>query len=121
VEEAALAMEAGFSGRMMLEMSPELTFGVLSPAFKGNEGNIAVNKFSKNGCTFFLDKRCEIFGRGFQPLECRYCHHTRLGVGEKCHRALEKDWNSKEGQQLVIRWGKLTGFWQRYGYIPWEK
>ena len=34
VEEAAKAIEAGYADRMMLEMSPELTFGVLSPAFK---------------------------------------------------------------------------------------
>ena len=31
VEEAARAMDAGYSDRMMLEISPELTFGVLSP------------------------------------------------------------------------------------------
>jgi hypothetical protein len=34
-------------------------------------------------------------------------------MGEKCHLAIEKDWNSKEGQQLVIRWGELTGFFER--------
>lgn len=121
VDEASRAIEAGYADRMMIEMSPELTFAVLAPAFKGNEGSIAVKEYAKNGCSFFKDKLCELFGSGFQPLECRYCHHTRPGLGDKCHRAIGKDWVTREGQQLVIRWGKMTGFWQRYGYIPWEK
>lgn len=113
VQEAEKAIEAGYASRMMLEMSPELTFGVLSPAFKGNEGNIAMQIFAKRGCTFLKDGLCEIFGTGLEPLECRYCHHTRRGMGEHCHFAIEKDWNSKEGQQLVIRWGEMTGFFER--------
>jgi hypothetical protein len=117
VQEAISAIDAGFAGRMMLEMSPELTFGVLSPAFKGNEGNIAAQLFAHKGCTFFKDNLCELFETGLQPLECRYCHHTRRGLGQKCHLALEKDWYSKEGQKLIISWGKLTGFWERHDYI----
>jgi len=117
VEEAAKAIEAGYADRMMLEMSPELTFGVLSPAFKGNEGKIAMQVFARQGCTFLKDDLCELFGTGLQPLECRYCHHTRVGLGKKCHSAIEKDWFSKEGQKLVIRWGELTGFFERQGIM----
>jgi len=36
-------------------MSPELSFGVLSPAFKGNETNVAIQVFADQGCTFFND------------------------------------------------------------------
>jgi hypothetical protein len=32
VEQAARAIQAGYAVRMMLEISPERTFGVLSPA-----------------------------------------------------------------------------------------
>lgn len=110
VEEAAKAIEAGYSNRMMLEISPELTFGVLSPAFKGNELKVALQAHSQNGCTFFQNNLCELFGTGFQPLECRFCHHTRQGLGQKCHSDIEKFWYTKEGQKLVIRWMKLTGF-----------
>jgi hypothetical protein len=115
VEEATRAIEAGYAERMMLEMSPELTFGVLSPAFKGNEGNIAMQFFSKQGCTFLQNNLCELFGTGFQPLECRFCHHTRRGVGKKCHSAIEKDWYSKEGQRLIIRWNEITRLFERQG------
>ena len=115
VEEAARAIEAGYANRMMMEMSPELTFGVLSPAFRGNEGNIAMQIFAHRGCTFLKNDLCELFGTGLQPLECRYCHHTRMGLGEKCHLAIEKDWFSKEGQKLIIRWGELTGFFEHQG------
>ena len=47
VEEATLALEAGYGNRMMLEIAPELTFGVLSPAFKGCEKSFATHQFAK--------------------------------------------------------------------------
>lgn len=117
VEQATRAIDAGYADRMMLEISPELTFGVLSPAFKGNEGNIALQIFSRQGCTFLKNNLCELFGTGLQPLECRFCHHTRLGLGRECHLAIEKDWYSKKGQRLIIRWNEVTKIFERYGFI----
>jgi len=117
IEEATRAMEASYAGRMMLEMSPELTFGVLSPAFKGNEGEISLQIHAAQGCTFLKDGLCDLFGTGLQPLECRFCHHSRSGLGPKCHAALEKDWYGSAGQKLVIRWGKQTGLFERHGLI----
>jgi hypothetical protein len=35
VDEATRAIEAGYASRMMLEMAPDKTYGVLAPAFKG--------------------------------------------------------------------------------------
>ena len=117
IEEATRAIDAGYAGRMMLEVSPEYTFGVLAPAFKGNESKIALQIFAHQGCTFLQNQRCELFGTGFQPLECCFCHHTRRGRGKQCHTALEKDWYRKEGQQLVIRWINITGLFEREGLI----
>ena len=104
VDEAKCALDAGYGKRMMLEVAPELTFAVLSPAFKGCEGSVATNQFAHNGCTFLTEKRCELFGTAHQPLECRFCHHERQGQGMKCHTALEKDWKSPVGQTLVEQW-----------------
>jgi hypothetical protein len=109
VEQAARALEAGYGDRMMLEVAPELTFGVLSPAFKGCERAIATNQFAKNGCNFLKNDRCELFGTGHQPLECRFCHHDRQGLGPKCHADLEKDWKTPAGQALVQTWLKQVG------------
>jgi hypothetical protein len=106
VDQAARAFDAGYGNRMMLEIAPELTFGVLSPAFKGSERSIATNMFARNGCTFFRNERCELFGTGHEPLECRFCHHERQGLGPQCHAALEKNWRSVEGQALVDKWIK---------------
>lgn len=88
----------------MLEIAPELTYGVLSPAFKGCEGAIAANQFAQNGCNFLKANRCELYGTGYQPLECRFCHHDRQGLGAKCHTDLENEWNSPAGQALVEKW-----------------
>jgi hypothetical protein len=115
IEETRMAIEAGYANRMMLEISPEMNFGVLSPSFKGNEGNYAMQIFSAAGCTFLQNGLCEIFNTGFQPLECRFCHHTRKGLGKKCHSNLEKQWNTKEGKRLIVEWGNSTGFWERQG------
>ncbi len=113
VAEAARALEAGFGSRMMLEMAPSRSYGVLSPAFKGNELGFARQIFSGRGCTFLKDNLCELFGTGFQPLECRFCHHDRPGQGPRCHADIEKDWNTPAGIALVVRWSKQTGFWEQ--------
>lgn len=103
VEEAARAINAGYSGRMMLEISPEMTFGVLSPAFRGCEGKIATNLHAHRGCNFLKDGLCELHSTGLMPLECRFCHHDRVRLGPKCHEALEREWNTKSGQAQVAK------------------
>ena len=113
VEEAAHAIAAGYAKRMMLEMAPGFRFGVLSPAFKGCEVMFAYNEYAARGCTFLLDDKCELHGTGHQPLECRYCHHERLGMGPRCHADIEKDWNTPAGRSLIVKWSQLVGFTNR--------
>jgi hypothetical protein len=64
VDEAANAIEAGYAKRMMLEISPGMNFGVLAPAFRGNEVNYAMQLYADQDCTFLADGRCELFGKG---------------------------------------------------------
>ena len=104
VAEAKDAMEHGYAKRMMLELAPDYSFGVLSPAFKGNEAYFALQEYAKNTCTFLVDNRCTIFQRTFQPIECRFCHHDRIGLGSLCHAQVGKDWNSHKGMRLVREW-----------------
>jgi hypothetical protein len=102
----------------MLEVAPERTFGVLSPAFRGCEGGFALHEYATRGCTFLQEGRCELHDTAFQPLECRFCHHDRLGEGPGCHAALEEDWKTPAGRALVARWCRRTGLWDdldRYG------
>ncbi len=99
---------------MMLEIAPELTFGVLSPAFKGCERRIALEQYARFGCCFYQDGLCELFGSGFEPLECRFCHHTRRGLGQKCHTDLEKDWRTSAGQALVSIWIEQFDILEKY-------
>jgi len=118
VEEAASALDAGYGSRMMLEISPERTFGVLSPAFRGCERSFAFDRFADRGCNFLLDGRCELHGTRFQPLECRFCHHDRRGLGPRCHAELESAWHSPAGRGLVRKWSRLFGLsdeLKRYG------
>ncbi len=118
VSEAERAVAAGYAGRMMLEMAPDRSFGVLSPAFRGCEENFALQEYAENGCTFYRDGLCQLYGTGFEPLECRFCHHTRQGLGRRCHADLEREWSGEAGQRLVSRWIVLTGLYRRYGLLP---
>jgi hypothetical protein len=110
VEEAARAIDGGYARRMMVEVSPERSFVVLSPAFNGCEGSFALKQYADKGCTFLKDYRCELHGTGYQPLECRFCHHERMGEGQVCHADIEADWHTPSGQELVERWRRKTGF-----------
>jgi hypothetical protein len=98
---------------MMLEMVPGERVAVLSPAFRGNEGDFAWQEYAPNGCGFLTDNFCELHGSGHQPLECRFCHHERPGQGNLCHAAIEKDWTTPAGQALVVEWARETGFLER--------
>lgn len=109
VEQATRAVQAGLADRMMLELSPDRRFGVLSPAFPGSEANLALQSFAGQGCTFLQDGLCELFGSGLEPLECRHVHHQRPDSGKRVHAALGRDWDSPAGQALVEAWGQLTG------------
>jgi len=109
VKEAGAALDAGYARRMMLEVSHDRSLGVLSPAFRGCEGTLAIQEYSDRGCHFLRNGRCELHGTAFQPLECRFCHHDRPGLGAECHQALEEDWRTLAGRALVSRWTRLTG------------
>jgi len=113
VIEAVRAIKSGLANRMMLEVSPEQTFAVVAPSFKGCEGFFAINEYASNGCTFLDKNLCQLHGTGLQPLECTFCHHTRVGLGSKCHLALESDWNTPNGQTVVVQWMKITGLWRK--------
>jgi hypothetical protein len=111
VEQAIQAIAAGYARRMMLEVSPERTVAVVAPAFKGCEGFFGLDIYSSNGCTFLKNDRCQLHGSELLPLECAFCHHSRPGMGRKCHADLEKEWASAAGRELVIRWMHLNGLW----------
>jgi hypothetical protein len=102
---------------MMLERSPDATWGVLAPAFKGCEVSFARERFAHNGCTFLTDTGCELHGTGHQPLECRFCHHDRPDCGARCHDDIGLDWNTAAGRALVVRWSRVKGFLVRASFI----
>jgi len=119
VEEARLAIEGGYGSRLMLEFAPGFAYGILAPAFKGNEGTFALQACSTNGCTFLVDGQCTVFQQPFRPIECRFCHHGRPGQGLKCHLEVARDWNTSKGKRLVKRWLALQGLQLPYG-IVWD-
>ena len=108
VEQAKKAILMGYSHRMMMEISPQFDFAVLSPAFYGCEGFIATNEASKNGCNFLKDGLCELHNTDILPLECAFCHHERVGQGIICHETILKEWKTLDAQLLVAEWQKIV-------------
>ena len=97
---------------MMLEVAPERTYTVLSPAFRGCEGKLATQTYANKGCTFLGENdSCELHATPYLPLECAFCHHERAGLGKQCHADLQTDWRTPEGRQLVRAWCRQTGWW----------
>jgi hypothetical protein len=107
-------MNAGYGNRMMMEIAPEFTFAVLAPAFRGCEGDFALQEHSKSGCNFFLEGLCELHGTGLMPLECRFCHHSHNGQGLVCHRDIARNWHTRQGQELVKKWASEYGLYFKY-------
>jgi len=100
---------------MLIDTGADVTllpasYGVLSPAFKGCEVQFAYQEFASAGCTFLRDEKCELHGTDHQPLECRFCHHDRAGMGPRCHADIEKDWNTPAGRALIVKWNEVVGF-----------
>ena len=114
VIEAEKAFAAGYGNRMMLEIAPDFTFAVLSPAFKNCEGNFALQEYAGNGCNFLVNDKCEIYDSGLMLLECRFCHHDRTGLGIKCHADIEQDWKTVKGQLLVKKWMNVVDMYNKY-------
>ncbi len=121
VEEAKKAIEAGLSPRMMLEVSPDLSYGVLSPAYRSCEGNVSLSSCRKNGCTFCADGLCRLYNTGLQPLECRFGHHPSADIASNCHQTIERDWRTSKGQALVQAWTNEVGLWVRYKFTRNEQ
>ncbi|REG04739.1 hypothetical protein [Pelolinea submarina] len=116
VSQAASALHGGLGSRMMLEVAPNRTYAVLSPAFRGCEGKLATQTYAGAGCTFLnASDDCELHASPFLPLECAFCHHERVGLGRQCHADLETDWQTPEGRQLVRRWCRQMGWWEMLG------
>lgn len=118
VEQASKAIEAGYAQRMMLEIEPKLSFGVLSPAFKGNEGDLANPLFINNGCSFLKNNLCELHDTGLKPLECLFAHHQHMELGMQCHKDIGAEWNTTAGRSLVKKWIAIM---QLYDKHPWLK
>ncbi|MBR7101931.1 MAG: hypothetical protein IKC74_06570 [Clostridia bacterium] len=108
VDQAELAITLGYADRMMMEISPDFRYAVLSPAFYGCEGYIATNEASKNYCNFLKNGLCELHNTKILPLECAFCHHERTGQGKICHDAISMEWKTLRGQGLVAKWQDIV-------------
>lgn len=124
--EAQKAMDAGFSGRLMLdwfEPDPEIgnedRIWVLAPASVGYGGREArdftifdyiTSSAVKGRCSFLTcDGKCEIHASGFKPHQCRIvmaCEDVEFNAPshEASNFSVARLWDTDEGRNAVSRW-----------------
>lgn len=116
-DEAARAMDAGLTGRLMLNweniLPNDRRLYFLMPAVIGHEGAADEGDPVDGRCTFFVRSRrakgrCSIHDSGFKPVGCRTALLCGVGYGEDPYKVLAA-WNTDEGRAVVARWKQLLG------------
>lgn len=90
VEEASKAIKAGYGHRMMLEIAPEMTFGVLSPAFKGCEGFMLCRSIQKTDAIFIQTAFVSFSGQVCRPLNAAIAIISEKASGRNAMRTLKR-------------------------------
>lgn len=104
VAQCRAALEAGMGHQMMLRLPPG-EHGILSPAIKGCEGRLLDRfKMGRGGCVLLQEGRCKLHTTPYKPLECRVTSHDRGNAAKRCHDDIVQEWDSPEGQALVMEW-----------------
>lgn len=127
-DDARKAIDAGMSGRLMLDwrggddpFDGNNVF-VLSAAVVGYEGEYApypdpdrgfvgVYLFGLNGigrCNFLVNDRCSIHDSGFKPIECREA--LSCGRQSMSRDDIAKLWDTPEGKVTVEEWRNRHGW-----------
>lgn len=103
-------IESGYAHRLMLDDWPDASFIpiAIKPALKGHEGEKAPwDVQSYEGCTFWIDGKCELHNLDLKPIQGRLAHHDNTKEQDEVIGQLIKDaWNTEEAQEVIKKWKK---------------
>lgn len=108
-------IDAGYGDRLALEIwrsKPLLEF--LTPALKGSEGKrAAMRQWSREGCTFWIDRLCAVHDEGLKPTEGRMTHHHPMyKIKYNIREWIAEQWDTDEARELVRAWKTEHGIEQ---------
>jgi len=108
-------MDAGYGSRLMLDWwqgnKGDKSIAILCGALKGHEGKITPYwPKSDEGCTFYVNGRCQLHQPGLKPLEGRVAHHAQSYEHQQMlHSSIPPMWDCELGLQAIERWRSITG------------
>jgi hypothetical protein len=114
-DEIRKIIDAGYGGRLCLDDWPnEITD--LHPALKGYEGKTApYQTMSREGCTFWIDGKCELHDKGLKPSGGKLAHHAQpMEEYREIMGKISKSWLTKKAMKLVHHWKRdyLSDRWK---------
>lgn len=97
----------GFGSRLMFDDLPGGS-DLLKPALKGYEGKKAPwQTASKEGCTFWINGKCELHSSGLKPIQGKLAHHTLTDDDDmKIGNFIKQSWETKEAEEVINIWKK---------------
>jgi|SRR5580692_957370 hypothetical protein len=108
-DDIELLIEKGYANRLMFDDLPGGE-NMIKPALKGHEGKMSPwNTFSREGCTFWSDGKCELHTLGLKPSQGKLCHHS-LSITENLEIGdfINESWENDKGIEVINKWKKIT-------------
>lgn len=105
-------IEHGYADCLMLDDWPGSPY-MLKPALKGHEAKWAPFEIlNSEGCTFWIDGKCELHNLGLKPIQGKLAHHSLTNKeNEEICDMLDEAWeDSDEVRTLINEWKELVGY-----------
>lgn len=83
---------------------------MLKPALKGYEGQFSPwQTASHEGCTFWLDGKCQLHNLGIKPTQGKLAHHDLSNAQHNEIAELVNDsWRDGKGDAVIEKWMKIN-------------
>lgn len=104
-----LLIEAGYGKRLMYDDLPGGE-AMLKPALKGYEGRRSPWEVSsKQGCTFWKEKKCELHSLGLKPIQGKLAHHSlNKSENDEIGDYINESWEDEKGNEVIEKWRKIN-------------
>ena len=115
VEEIDRLIDLGYANRLMYDDWPDGN-SLIKPALKGYEGENApwVTR-TEEGCTFWIEGKCQLHDLGLKPLQGRLSHHSQTFEHEMDIEDIIKDeWQNDKTAAVIKKW------MLKVDYVPFE-
>jgi hypothetical protein len=108
-DDMEILMNTGYGNRLIYDGLPGGE-KMLKPAVKGYEGkNSPWQTFSKEGCTFWKEKKCELHSLGLKPTQGKLVIHDQTEEDQHdIAEFIEDSWRTEKAKKTIKRWKEIN-------------